>query len=173
IIVKTFADAQRMAEQNPPTYRYLTQSGELLDPYRGTAELGPVGIRTGLSSRKSELRDIDDQLTQVDERIGAMTERLERTSEQMQQLEQVQQELRTALFEMKRSEVENNAARNQTLSAIERLRHEQPLVTGEMQSIEMQTDDAGQRAAKSAESLQQLEEQNAQREARIREYDAR
>src|SRR5439155_15376 len=116
IIVKTFADAQRMAEQNPPTYRYLTQSGELLDPYRGTAELGPVGIRTGLISRKSELRDIDDQLTQVDERIGAMTERLERTSEQMQQLEQVQQELRTALFEMKRSEVENNAARNQTLS---------------------------------------------------------
>ena len=152
-------------------FRYLTQSGELLDPYTGRRSSGPVGVKSGLISRKSELRDIDEQLTQVDERIEAMTERLDRTSAEMQQLEAVQQELRHSAF--RDQEV---GSREQCIEKPGPERDRSPesraaAVAGEMQSLDMQMGEADQRRARAAESLQQLDQQNAEREMRIRDYD--
>ncbi len=170
IIVRTLEDAVRLAAENPPHYRYLTQSGQLLDP-RGLAEMGPVGIKGGLISRKSELREIDVQIEEVDGRIAVMTERLQRTSEEISHLEQVQQELRNALFETRRSEVENNSARQVNENAIRRLTQEQPLIAGEVQSIEMQLKDAAERSARSTEKLSQIENDNVEREHRIQQLE--
>ena len=171
IIVKTLEDAQRMARNNPPTYRYLTLAGQMIDPYRGVCEVGPIGVKTGLISRKSELRDIDEQLVAVDQRIAAATERLQRTSEEVQHLEALQQELRNALFEARRAEVENNAARNATQNAMDRLLREQPLIASELKSFDMQMAEAAERAARSQEKLRELEAQNREREERIRTLD--
>jgi chromosome segregation protein len=171
IIVRTLEDAVRMAEQNPPMYRYLTQSGQLLDP-DGFSELGPVGMKSGLISRKSELREIDIQIEEVDGRIAVMTDRLQRTSAEIDHLEHVQQELRNAIFETRRAEVETNSARNVNENNIRRLTQEQPLIAGEVQSIEMQLKDAAERSARSTEKLSQIENDNVERENRIRDLEA-
>ncbi len=169
IIVRTFEDALRLAAQNPPIYRYVTQSGELLDPHQGLCELGPAGGRAGLISRKSELREIDDQIEEVEDRIEIMSNRLEETSTELAHLEQVQEELRSAVHEAYKAEVENNAARNSNENAIQRLTQEQPLIAGEVESIEMQIREAARRASQSGESLSQLEKDNAEREHRVRQ----
>jgi len=167
IIVKTFDDALRMAEQNPSTYRYVTLSGQLLDP-EGLCQLGPAGARSGLISRKSELREIDTQIDEVDERISQMDERLEQASAEMAHVEQIQQELRTAIYEARTAEVENNAARSNNDSAIQRLTQEQPLIASEVQSVEVQINEATQRSSESSESLTRLEQANTEREDRIK-----
>lgn len=172
IIVRTFEDALRMAGQNPPGYSYVTLSGQLLDP-NGWCRLGPAGGRAGLISRKSELRDIASQIGEVDGRIARMSEQLEQTSADMARLDEVQRDLRAAVYDARTAEVENNAARANAESAIQRLRDEQPLIDGEIGSIDAQIRDAAQRAAQHAETLTVLERENADREARVRELDAR
>jgi chromosome segregation protein len=170
IVVRTLEDAIRLARENPPSYRYVTLSGQLLDP-EGLVQLGPAGARTGLISRKSELREIDAQIAEVDERIETMAQRLQETSAEIAHAEQVQQQLRDALYEARRTEVENNAARNTNGSAIHRLTQEQPLIAGEMQSLEMQIREAAERSARSSASLTQVEEDKTARELRIKGLD--
>ena len=173
IIVHTFEDALRLAAQNPPSYRYVTQSGELLDPSQALCELGPAGGRAGLISRKSELREIDKQIEEVDERIRVTSDRLEQTSADITHIEQVQEELRSAVHEAHTAQVENNAARGTNENAIQRLTQEQPLIAGEVESIAMQIHEAAQRSSNSAESLTRLERDNLDREHRVKEIDER
>jgi len=166
IIVRTFEDALQMARQNPSSYRYVTQSGQLLDP-EGLCQLGPAGGRAGLISRKSELREIDTQIAEVDVRIEDETKQKEQASSQMADLEQTQQELRTAIYEARTAEVENNAARGNNQRAIDRLNQEEPLLAGETQSIEAQIADAQARSAKNSEELSQTQQDSNESEANI------
>jgi len=167
VIVRTLEDAARLAVQNPPIYRYVTQSGQLYDP-DGRCQLGPAGARAGLISRKSEIRDIANQIEEVEDRVAIMSDRLERTTAEVEHVEKVQEELRHSLHEAHKAEVENNAARNMNENAIQRLMQEQPLITGEVDSIEMQIREAAERSAKSSESLGQIEKDNLDRENRIK-----
>ncbi len=167
IIVRSLADAERMAGQNPPMYRYVTLSGELLD-CEGRCQLGPAGAGAGLISRKSELREIEHQIEEVDGRIAAMSERFERTSADIVQVELSQEELRRAIAAANRAEADNNAARSTNENAIGRLNHEQPLIDAEVQSLEMQIQDAVERSARSTAAVGQLEQDNLDREQRIR-----
>ncbi|HOA74969.1 MAG TPA: chromosome segregation protein SMC [Phycisphaerae bacterium] len=168
IVVETLADAERMAAQNPPAYRYVTRAGELLDS-EGRCQLGPAGAGAGLISRKSELREIEHQIAEVDGRIAVMSERLERTTADILQLERTQEELRAAIAETNKAQIETNAARQANDNAIGRLTHEQPLLTGEIEAIDVQIRDAAERAARSAEAVAQLEQENIERENRVKE----
>lgn len=168
VVVETLADAERMAAQNPPMYRYVTRSGELLDS-EGRCQLGPAGAGAGLISRKSELREIEQQIAEVDERIAVMSERLERTTADITNVERVQEELRAAIAETNKVQIETNAARQSNDNAIDRLTHEQPLLSGEVETIEMQIADAAERSARSTEAVSQLEQDNIERENRIQE----
>lgn len=170
IVVRTLEDAQVLAAQNPPTYRYVTLTGQLLDPL-GLCQLGPAGARTGLISRKSELREIDAQVAEVDERIVEMGERLQRTSAEMAELERLQQQLRDAIYESRNQETENNAADRTNAGQLQRLNHEQPLIVGELQSIELQLKDAAERTTKNTEAAVRIEDDKKQREDRVRRFD--
>lgn len=173
IIVGTFEDALRLAACNPPQFRYVTQSGEMLDPILGLCQLGPAGGRAGLISRKSELQNIDLQINEVDDRIAVMTERLQQTSSEITHIEQVQQQLRNAIYEARTAEVETNAARENNEAAIERLKQEQPLIAGEVESIEMQIAEAAEHRSRSTESLSRLEQDNKTHEDRVRAMEMR
>ena len=169
IIVRTMDDALRMSRQNPPVYRYVTLSGELLDP-QGICQLGPAGARAGLISRKSELREIDAQIQEVDDRIEAMAERLEHTSAEAARIQQAQQTLRNARYEARTAEAENNAARSANQNAIDRLARMQPQVAGDIESAELQIRETVRRTSTSRESLAHLEGAGEQHEARVQEY---
>ena len=166
VIVRTLADAVRMAEQNPPQYRYVTQSGELLDPL-GVCQLGPAGGRAGLISRKSELREIDAQIAEVDERITSMTQRVEQTSAEAARLQHEQQELRNARGDTRAAEAENGAARAATQNAVDRLTRTGPEIASEIEAIEMRIADTLQRGAAGRESLEQLEQESAERQKKV------
>ncbi|NLX23916.1 MAG: chromosome segregation protein SMC [Phycisphaerae bacterium] len=157
IIVRSMEDALRMAKQNPPIYRYVTLSGQLLDPL-GICQLGPAGTRTGLISRKSELREIDSQIAEVEQRITSMTERLAQTSAEAAAIQRRQQELRNARADARTAEAENNAARNATQSAIDRLRRVQPEIASDLHSVDTRMADAQRRVEQNRVVLLELEQ---------------
>lgn len=171
IVVRTLADAVRMASQNPPSYRYVTLTGELLDPNLAFCELGPAGGRTGLISRKSELREIDVQIDEVDNRIEAESGRLEETSTEISQIEQALEDQRRLLNEALRAEVENNGQRSTNENAMQRLHHEQPLINSELAAIDRHIREATEQSERSAETLSRLESDNVAQEERIRALD--
>jgi len=166
IIVRSLKDAVRLAGQNPLNYRYVTLSGELLDP-EGICQLGPAGARAGLISRKSELREIDAQIQEVDDRIALMMAQLERASAEAAELQRVQQELRKARFEARTAEAENNADRSATQNGIDRLTRMQPEIAGDIESIQMRMTEAQRRSASGRESLVQLEDESAECRQRV------
>ncbi|MGQ9650665.1 MAG: chromosome segregation protein SMC [Phycisphaerae bacterium] len=172
IIVRTMADAIRMAGQNPPGYRYVTLTGELLDPLKAHCEMGPSSGRTGLISRKSELREIDVQLEEVDERVESESSRLEETSAEMVQIEQAIEDQRRLLNESLRAEVEINSLRHANENAVQRLVQEQPLINSEMAAIDRQIAEATEKSDRCSEALSRLESENVDREESIRRLDA-
>ncbi|HSW45940.1 MAG TPA: chromosome segregation protein SMC [Phycisphaerae bacterium] len=166
IIVRSLADAVRMAEQNPPMYQYVTLSGELLDP-QGICQLGPAGGRAGLISRKSELREIDAQIAEVDGRIADMSGRLEQASAEAARLQIEQHELRNARADARTAEAENNAARQATQNVIDRLTRSGPEISAEIEAVELRMGEAVRQASDGREALARLEKDNADRQQRI------
>jgi len=157
-----------MAEQNPPQYRYVTLSGELLDR-QGICQLGPAGGRAGLISRKSELREIDAQISEVDARIADMSRRLEETSAEAARLQHEQQELRNSRSDIRAAEAENGAARGATQNAIDRLTRTGPEISAEIEAVELRIGETLQRAAAGRESLAEMEQENARRHQQVEE----
>jgi len=168
VIVRNFNDALRMFDMNPPGYRYVTQSGELLD-HNGMCQLGPASNGAGLISRKSELREIDEQIEEVDGRSAWANEPLQQTTTDIEQLEQEQQDLRHTIYEIRAAEADNNAARNNNEHAIGRLEQEKPIVDSELRSLDTQIEDTQQRKSQAEQTLAKLEEENQRREENVRQ----
>lgn len=168
IIVRSLEDAVRLAQQNPPAYRYVTLSGQLLDPM-GVCQMGPAGARTGLISRKSELRDIDQHIAEVDQRIALMQQQVEQASSEAAILQHQQQELRNARADARAAEAENNAARNATQNAMNRLNLAQPELTRDLEAVDARILDAGHRSMQSAEHLGKIEKEQQLEQQQVNE----
>jgi chromosome segregation protein len=69
ILVVSLADARRLAPSFPQ-HRFVTRSGELLEP-DGTLVIGPLTAEVGIVSRKSELRDLRGRVAGITEQIAA------------------------------------------------------------------------------------------------------
>lgn len=67
LIVRDLATARTIADR-VPGFRLVTLQGELIES-DGTLTVGTHHAETGILSRKSELRELRDQLLQLDERI--------------------------------------------------------------------------------------------------------
>jgi chromosome segregation protein len=171
IVVESFADALRMAADNPPNYRYVTRTGEVLG-VDGFWQLGRAAGRTGLISRKSELAEIDGQIGGLDARIEELTEALERASDEMAALQACLQELRHARYEARAAEAENQAAQSATRNAIERIARVQPEVAGDIEAIDTRVAESVQAEAVAKESLESMEADSDARHARVAEIQA-
>ena len=73
-VADTLADARRLAASHPEC-RYVTRTGELLEP-DGTLTIGQPTAGTGLVSRKSELRDLREQLRTLSGEVSEAEVRL-------------------------------------------------------------------------------------------------
>ena len=69
LIVRDLAAARAMAAQ-APGFRFMTLAGELLEA-DGTLTVGTYHAETGILSRKSELRELVEQIAVLDQRITA------------------------------------------------------------------------------------------------------
>jgi len=171
IVVETFADALRMAADNPPTYRYVTRAGEVLG-VDGFWQLGRTGGRAGLISRKSELAGIDGQIGQLDAQIEELTQALDRASDEMAALQASLQELRHARYEARAAEAENQASLSATRNAIDRIVRVQPEVAGDIEAIDTRMAESVQAEAAARESLEAMEADSDMRHARVAEVQA-
>ena len=81
LIVKDLPAAQAIAAQNPG-FRCITLQGELLET-DGTLTVGTYHAGTGILSRKSELRDLREQVTAVDQSLAELDRELLELREQV------------------------------------------------------------------------------------------
>ena len=169
VVVDTLANALAMADEDTAGHRFVTLNGEVAEA-DGRVQFGPPASRAGLMSRMSELRSVDAQLEAVEARIAEVSDELNRRSAQNLHLEQVQQELRNSIYELHTARVETNAALENVEEAIRRLATEQPLIAGEVASIEQELAEAASRSFASKDSLTRLEAASEAREQQVIRY---
>ncbi|MBN1766835.1 MAG: hypothetical protein JW860_16395, partial [Sedimentisphaerales bacterium] len=166
MLVDTIDSALRLSQIAPPGYRWVTMEGELIEP-DGTIHLGPQTNHVGLISRKSELRQLTEDLAQTEERITDLQNQNQQFDNQAQHLEKNLQELRTAIYETSTEEISTRGQLEQIEQNLNRLQQEQPLITSEVESIELQIQEALQLQKSSQDNLNDLETVNSQRQARV------
>ncbi|MGD2107898.1 MAG: chromosome segregation protein SMC [Phycisphaerae bacterium] len=166
IVVDNLHTALSLAETELSGYRFVTTSGEVVEP-DGRVSVGPPSTAAGLISRKSELRDIAQQLTDNDERINTVSDQLNRMVAEASHLDGVQQELRSAIYESNTAKVEAKAGLQNIQETVDRLTNEQPLIAQEVTLIEQQINEVLEKSAQGGQSIEAIERENRQREETI------
>ncbi len=172
IVVEDLAAALRFARDDVHGHRFITVSGEIVEP-DGRVGFGPASSAAGLIVRRSELKDIEVQSARVAESIDRLGDQLNRTDAEMSHLDDVQQQLRTAVYELKTSRVEAGAAQDNVREAIERLSRERPLIAREVEFLEEQMKDVLLKSEQGNRSLEELEQESKHREEGIERHQAR
>jgi len=171
VLVDTIDSALRLAQVAPAGYRWVSLEGDLLEA-DGTLHLGPQTAAAGLISRKSELRQIEESVSEANDRIRELVNQDEQYVNQANHLEKNLQELRTAIYEANTQEIETHSQLEQVDNNINRLKREEPLIATEIDSIEVQIQEAQSLQASSQMSLDDLESVNDQRQERIDKLEA-
>ena len=166
VVVRSLADALALSRDDVYSHRFVTLEGEVVEA-DGRVRLGPASSSSGLISRKSELRDLDEQLESADKRIVSLEDQLDRTGAEADHLLDIQQKLRTAIHEAHTTAVEAKAGLQTTEESIRRLTSEQPLIAGEVSLLEQQIDEAMHKSAQRRDSLEAMDRLNREREARV------
>ncbi|MBN1435597.1 MAG: chromosome segregation protein SMC [Sedimentisphaerales bacterium] len=166
ILVDSIESALRLAEVVPSGYRWVSLAGEVLEA-DGTLHLGPQTGQAGLISRKSELRQLEEDLVDTDERIRDLQNQAEQYASQAGHLEKNLQELRTAIYESNTEKVETSGRRDRLEHDIDRLKQEQPIIASELAGLEEQIGEAMELQASSRQNLVDLESINEQRKEQI------
>jgi chromosome segregation protein len=172
VVVQTLNDAMTLASQDNAGHRFVTLAGQVVEP-DGCIRLGPPSSTSGLISRRSELRVLDEQIEAVTTRIEGLAGQSSRAAAEAAHLDELQHELRTAIYESHATKIETNAGLQNVVESIERLTAEQPLIAGEVALLERQIKEAAARAAESQASLGHLENENEARQAEIEKHQQR
>ncbi|MFQ5589922.1 MAG: chromosome segregation protein SMC [Phycisphaerae bacterium] len=172
IVAEDIEAAVAMATLDVAGHRFVTRMGELVEP-NGSLTLGPPASTAGLISRKSELADIDSQMDAIESRVRSLSDQLNRTEAEASHLEEVRQELHEAVYESNTHKVEANSALHTIADAVQRLTGERPMIAHEVALIEQQINDVLEKSSDESKSLEALENENAQREERVRAHQAR
>ena len=169
VVVDSLDSAITMAREDVSNHRFVTRAGEMVEP-DGRVVVGPPTSAAGLISRKSELRQISEQLSQVEQQIETLADQLNRTQAQASHLDDVQQELRSAIYECNTARVEASAALQNIQEAVDRLTSEQPLIAQEATLIEQQIHEVFTQQTQGDRSLEVMEQENKDREIKIDEH---
>lgn len=166
IIVRSLTDALTLAAEDVAGHRFVTLSGEVVEP-DGRVRIRHAGHGAGLISRRSELRDIEQRLEETSQRIAILEDQLNRTQADSRHLADIQQQLRASIYEASTARVEARAAAANVEEAIRRLTNEQPLLAAEMALLAQQMDETVHHAAQRRQSLESIARDSAEREQRI------
>jgi len=172
IVVDSVDAAVALAKNTPGGYRFVTLRGELVSE-DGSIVLGPLGKTAGLISRKSRIRQLEGTINDMTSEIGALQHQIERNGQAKDHLEKLCKDLRTAVYEANTEKMQATSKLAVIEQSIEQLRQEQPLIAGEIDMLEEQIAQSVQKEYDSKQKLQELEEVNRQRSARIEELEAK
>jgi chromosome segregation protein len=170
VIVNSIDAAVELAGQLPRDYKYVTLSGESLNCH-GEIKLGPLGKATGLISRKSRVRQLQDCIVDITGQITELESQLEQNDQTITHLEKLYKDLRTAIYEANTEKTQADSKLDLCEQNVKRLRDEVPLISGEIDLLEGQIAQSVQKEYDSKQKLEELEVVNDQRKTRIEELE--
>ena len=172
IVVDSIDAAMELAEKLGDGYKFVTIKGEFLTA-NGTLKLGPLGKTTGLISRKSRLRQLQEELADITGEIKGLVEQIGKNNQQNEHLNKLCKDLRTATYEANTEQMQVNSKLAGIEQNIKRLTEEQPLIAGEIELLEEQIAQSVQKEYASKQRLQELEAVNSERTKHIKELEAK
>src|SRR5262249_13553676 len=159
LIVRDLATARGIAAHTSG-YRFVTLQGELLEA-DGTLTVGTHHAETGILSRRSELRELREQVAQLDARLAEIerdrADLVQRIAQTDAEVNDAQQQIDVLIYQ-------NTDLRERV--AQHRLKRDQAYETFELNRSEM--DQAEQNIALLESSLEEARSQAAEAEARVR-----
>ncbi|MHC4618143.1 MAG: chromosome segregation protein SMC [Planctomycetota bacterium] len=170
IVVESMDAAVELAGKTPDDYEFVTVKGEFLGK-EGSIKIGPLGKATGLISRKSRLRQLEETLAKIQSEIAALQEEIDRNTRTGEHLVELCKELRTATYEANTEKMQVGSKVSVLEQNIRRLRDEQPLIASEIDMLESQIAQSVQKEYESKQKLEELEAVNTERTARIKELE--
>jgi chromosome segregation protein len=168
ILVESLNTAMELSVRYGKEYRFVTPTGQvLLDGC--ILNTGPVGKASGLISRKSRITQLQEEMAALNEQIQILEQHLQQAEHKNEHLDEVCKELRTSIYEANTEKIDVESRLRMVEQNIKRLGEEQPVLTGEIQLLEEEIHQSVQKEHDSRQKLEELEEINAQRNARIEE----
>jgi chromosome segregation protein len=166
LIVDSIESAVSLSAQLGADYKFVTLKGEFISA-DCLIKFGPLGRATGLISRKSRLRQIQDAITNIDTEIVTLLNQIESSHRSADHLSKLCKGLRTAVYEANTEKTQIHSKLSALDDGIKRLTNEQPLIAAESEQLEKQIAQSVQQEYQSKQKLEELEAVNTQRNARI------
>jgi chromosome segregation protein len=166
LIVDSIDAVIALSAELGPDYKFVTLKGEFISG-DGLVKLGPLGRATGLISRKSRLRQLQDTIANITEEINALENQIDSAVRSGEHLGKLCKDLRTAIYEANTEKTQIASKQAILEESIRRLREEQPLIASEIDQLENQIAQSVQKEYQSKQKLQEFEAVNNERNARI------
>ncbi len=172
LLVDSIDTAIELAEKLGEGYKFVTLKGEFLG-IDGSLKLGPLGEKTGLISRKSRIRQLEETIANIESEIKAVEEQIQKNTTANEHLIKLCKDLRTATYEANTEKMQVASKLSSIEENIRRLREEEPLISGEIDLLEEQIAQSVQKEYDSKQKLEELETVNSQRTAHIGELETK
>jgi chromosome segregation protein len=172
IVVDSIELAIELSDHLGDGYSFVTLRGEYFSG-AGDVRLGPLGKKTGLISRKSRIRQLEETIKKITGEIAEIETRIVQSGQAKEHLEKRCKELRTAVYEANTEKMHLNSKQAAVEQDIKRLQEEQPLISGEIGMLEEQISKSVQEEYNSKQKLEELETVNNERNAQIKELESR
>ncbi|MBM4025143.1 MAG: chromosome segregation protein SMC [Planctomycetes bacterium] len=172
LVVESLDAAMELRDYLRAGYTFVTLGGECLGA-DGLLRLGPLGKTTGLISRRSRIRQLEETIAGLNAEIAEWETQIQRNMQTKSHLDKLCKELRTAIYEANTEKTQINSRLAVYERDIKRLKDEEPLIASELGTLEAQIEQSVQREYDSKQRLSELEAVNNQRAARIEELEGR
>jgi chromosome segregation protein len=172
LVVDSVKDAAELAGRVAKGCKCVTLAGEFADT-DGMVKLGPLGKATGLISRKSRLRQLQDTIANIGEEVTEIEDQIDKSNQTKIHLDRLCKDLRTAVYEANTEKTQIISKLGAIEQNIKRLKEEEPLIASEIDLLAEQIEQAVQKEYDSKQKLHELEVVNNQRTAHIEQLEAR
>jgi chromosome segregation protein len=172
LIVDSLNEAAELAGHGAKGYKCVTLKGEFVST-DGVIKLGPLGKATGLISRKSRLRQLQDIIANITSEIEEIENHVEKNHQTKIHLDKLCKELRTAVYEANTEQMQVSSKLSVIEQNVKRLKEEEPLIASEIDLLAEQIAQSVQKEYDSKQKLYELEVVNNQRTEHIEQLQTR
>ena len=172
ILVESLEVAISLSAKYGTRYRYVTLAGQVLSNGH-VLNIGPVGKKAGLISRKSRIQQLQLELEEVRLKIRQKEMLLEESEHKNDHLAGLCKELRTSIYEANTEKVDADSRLKVLEGNISRLKEEQPIIAGEIGLLEAEIQESVQKEHNSRQKLTDLEQINRERNEHIQQLQSR
>jgi chromosome segregation protein len=172
LIIDSLEKAAELTDGGAKGYTCVTLKGEFVSD-DGIIKLGPLGRATGLISRKSRLRQLQDIIANISAGIEEVEKQMEKNHQTKAHLDKLCKDLRTAIYEANTEQMQVRSKLSIIEQNVKRLKDEEPLIASEIDLLAEQIAQSVQKEYDSKQKLHELEVVNSQRTEHIEQLQAK